>query len=755
MNTEKRKIISIAISFLLIFGFAANIFSTSESDAGESKLYKKRISYKYGNNLHNFYHIKIESKTAFCVELHETAYNGEKYNKTSYKKQKISNSQWEKLNKIANIGYNSKRKSEAWYAATQMVIWKQLIDWKIKGNEGGDITFLEKKISVPGYKDKIKIIKKELSDMEKAFKTAISFDKSVIKGETGKSLTKTFTDKNKVISNLEVKSVPKGVKTKITGNRLKVTVSNNSKNGYILFKPKVNKSLMKETAYFYSPSSQNVASIGKPVVPTKGKLEIKLKEPPKDVFGDFSFTKSAYHDNEADFSLLKEKPDFTKIEFEMRAAEDIKDVRGNIKYKNDTLVQRANPDSKGNVSFKKFLPGRYHIKETKTAPGLIRNNKPIDVIATRDKSSVTVFSVGLDNNNTFINEPTKIKISKLDITGSNEIPGAKLELREESGALIKSWTSGEKPYYIEGLNIGKKYIIIEKLAPTGYVKTVKKIKFTVLDTGKVQKQKIKNKQLLFFKTDKNGRIIKGGKFKVTDMNGNVIFEFEGHKSAQGEILEKNYGIPISELSEGERYILKETEPPVGYGFSKDISFRVNTGEKDEIIKMIDEKSKIRTKATLQKNLNKVYDKVSYSNLIPGKKYRLVGWLVDVKTKKFIEGTRREKEFIPAKEFGSLKLRFEAKNVGEGRKVVFEECYDSAGNLVGEHKDINDKNQTVNFPKKKTEKQKKKLSKSRKAVRTGEKFPLKLIICFLICSAIGTLVTLIYRPTKHISENNRK
>lgn len=62
---------------------------------------------------------------------------------------------------------------------------------------------------------------------------------------------------------------------------------------------------------------------------------------------------------------------------------------------------------------------------------------------------------------------TKLEISKQDLTTSKELPGAVLELLDENGKIVASWTSGNKPYYIEGLKEGK-YILHEKSAPEGY-----------------------------------------------------------------------------------------------------------------------------------------------------------------------------------------------------------------------------------------------------------------------------------------------
>lgn len=80
---------------------------------------------------------------------------------------------------------------------------------------------------------------------------------------------------------------------------------------------------------------------------------------------------------------------------------------------------------------------------------------------------------------------TKMEISKKDITDHEELPGASLEIYDESGKLILSWISSDKPYYFEKLPIGT-YTLVEKKAPTGYG-YAENIFFEVKDTKEIQK----------------------------------------------------------------------------------------------------------------------------------------------------------------------------------------------------------------------------------------------------------------------------
>ncbi len=83
---------------------------------------------------------------------------------------------------------------------------------------------------------------------------------------------------------------------------------------------------------------------------------------------------------------------------------------------------------------------------------------------------------------------TKVQISK-PIFGK-ELPGAKLTILDKDGKTVESWTSEEKPHYIEMLPIGE-YTLREETAPDGYL-VAEDVKFTVKDTGEIQKVVMKD-----------------------------------------------------------------------------------------------------------------------------------------------------------------------------------------------------------------------------------------------------------------------
>ena len=84
---------------------------------------------------------------------------------------------------------------------------------------------------------------------------------------------------------------------------------------------------------------------------------------------------------------------------------------------------------------------------------------------------------------------TKVEISKTDIAGK-ELPGAKLSILDKDGKEVESWTSGNKPHYMEMLPIGE-YTLHEESAPDGYL-VAEDVKFEVKDTGEIQKVSMKD-----------------------------------------------------------------------------------------------------------------------------------------------------------------------------------------------------------------------------------------------------------------------
>ena len=86
---------------------------------------------------------------------------------------------------------------------------------------------------------------------------------------------------------------------------------------------------------------------------------------------------------------------------------------------------------------------------------------------------------------TMRDKPTHVEISKVAITGGDEIPGASLRVTDASGATVDEWTSGTEPHAIVGtLVAGGTYVLHEEAAPEGYA-VASDIEFSVSMDGSV------------------------------------------------------------------------------------------------------------------------------------------------------------------------------------------------------------------------------------------------------------------------------
>ena len=122
----------------------------------------------------------------------------------------------------------------------------------------------------------------------------------------------------------------------------------------------------------------------------------------------------------------------------------------------------------------RLTPGKYLLTEKIAPAGYVTANT-ITFEVTED---------GEVHRITMIDQCTRVKISKRDITNQTELPGAHLEILNEKGEVLESWISREEPHYVEKLPAGS-YHLRETIAPDGYEKTEDVI-FEVKDTMEIQ-----------------------------------------------------------------------------------------------------------------------------------------------------------------------------------------------------------------------------------------------------------------------------
>ena len=174
--------------------------------------------------------------------------------------------------------------------------------------------------------------------------------------------------------------------------------------------------------------------------------------------------------------------------FGLYAQEDIL-AHGEVIVKAGTLIGKALSDENGKAVFMNDLPfGRYYIKEEAAPDGYVSSDHVVEVMAEYQGQEIPVVELSSE----YENEPTKITVTKTDLTTGVELEGAKLTVLDQDGNVVDSWTSvkGEE-HLIERLTVGETYTLREELAPYGYLKA-EEVTFTVEDTAEIQKVEMKD-----------------------------------------------------------------------------------------------------------------------------------------------------------------------------------------------------------------------------------------------------------------------
>ncbi|MCB7508474.1 LPXTG cell wall anchor domain-containing protein [Blautia sp. MSK20_18] len=194
--------------------------------------------------------------------------------------------------------------------------------------------------------------------------------------------------------------------------------------------------------------------------------------------------------------------------------------------------------------------------------------KPADGYVTAESIIFTVENTAEVQKHEMKDDVTKVQISKTDITGETEIPGAKLTILDKDDQVVESWTSTEEAHYIEKLPIGK-YTLREEQAPKGYLLT-SDVTFEVKDTGEVQKVAMKDDtakgKVILNKADKSsGEPLKGVEFELRDSKGKVLETLR--TDAAGHAESKLYEIATFKNGKYDtaiKYYLVETKTLDGY-----------------------------------------------------------------------------------------------------------------------------------------------------------------------------------------------
>ena len=174
------------------------------------------------------------------------------------------------------------------------------------------------------------------------------------------------------------------------------------------------------------------------------------------------------------------------------------------------------------------------------------------------------------------NTANNVEITKMDITGGRELPGATLTVRNAEDQVVETWVSEETPHKIKGLPAGT-YTLTEERAPKGYA-VAETITFTVSDSLQVQQVTMYDKEIevAISKQDiTSQKELPGAELTVADDNGNVIEKWISTEEPH-----------MVNLPAG-TYTLTEIAAPERYAKAETITFEVTDGMEVQSVVMYD------------------------------------------------------------------------------------------------------------------------------------------------------------------------
>ena len=286
------------------------------------------------------------------------------------------------------------------------------------------------------------------------------------------------------------------------------------------------------------------------------------------------------HRQTVSINILKKEKDSDRVLgggiFGLFAKEDIVSASGKVLIEADEVIELKSTDANGEIHFIADLPidATYYVKELYAPDGFVNVEEVQEFTFEYAGADQAV----VEQNFTFEDEPTTVKITKSDITTGKEIPGCKLKVVDEEGNVVDAWTSTEESHVIKELVVGKTYTLIETQPADGYV-TAESIEFRIENTAEIQKVEMKDDvtKVEISKQDIAGKELSGAKLTILDSEGKVVESWTSTKDAH--YIEM---LPIG------KYTLREEIAPEGYLVANDVEFEVLDTAEVQHVTMVDE-----------------------------------------------------------------------------------------------------------------------------------------------------------------------
>ena len=270
--------------------------------------------------------------------------------------------------------------------------------------------------------------------------------------------------------------------------------------------------------------------------------------------------------------------------FELKAAEDVLNPDGTVKYaKNEVIQKGVKTDKDGKATFTRVPVGfEYTVRET-AAPAGYQNKHPQTTFKlewNKDVEFVETDPVSVEN------KPISLYVSKRVLAESDdtkhingtELKGAEMYIYNEDGSEFTHWTSDGSEHLVEEIPAGK-YKLVEITQPDGFI-VATSIDFEIDDKNvvSVTDATVESKDdipvIVMFdavthvditKQDATtGKELAGAKLTLYDDKNNKVDEWTSTKKAH-----TIYGLIV-----GKTYRLHESLQPLGYRKASDVTFTV-------------------------------------------------------------------------------------------------------------------------------------------------------------------------------------
>lgn len=545
MKERIRKTFCMALAVMVAF---SGIWSTDV---------KAKAAAKWGNPINTGYYwaesgeisiMKVNGNHAFCLEP-------DQYVSTTsgYKEQEpnFTDAQWERLIKIAHFGYNKEKKTNADYAATQIMIWRQL--WMWRDIEPASI----KDTNVPGLSQKINTIEKEIKEYDAMIKSRPSFASTGVQVVSGKSVTLTDTSgalskyPYKVISardDIQVSINKKGGSMKVTAGKgvsgkTEITLKLESDN------------LIGSNRFYYHKSSQDVGNIGY-IEDTSFKIPIRV-------------------DDKGNVSLLKTSS----------SGKAVSGATFEIRSEDGSFVKEYTTGEDGRFLASGLVQGTYVIKEVSVPEPYLLDSTEKTVVITAGQTASLEFTNNMPSG--------EFTLEKTDKSGV-PLAGAVFEIYSEGNDLEGNeigfngeFTTDENGLIVVKNLVPGTYFYREIQAPEGYLidETIYSFEIGYEDNktaliqqresvsndepvGSITLQKSFAKDQEVTDEEREAATLEGAVYGlyaddvITDKAGNVTYYEKDEKIGQFVTDENGFAEAITGLPMG-KYYVKEINAPKG------------------------------------------------------------------------------------------------------------------------------------------------------------------------------------------------